>query len=183
MYSSKLETVFSQTKSCSSFPEWLRFSFSPERIFWAGEDRLCSTGCVFGDWNRAWLCPVLCLLLGRCMFCSAWHLVATSWEDSCAVLCDVAADVNVESNPSMYCTTSRGLSGTSTLVPVASVAWWGWRVFSLWTSKLWESLCFPGSGEELRLLSALPGLALAEAAGCLAARPGLETRVPGLWCR
>lgn len=40
-----------------------------------------------------------------------------------------------------------------------------------------------GSGEELRLLSALPGWLLARAAGCLAARPAvLERRVTGmLW--
>lgn len=174
-----------QTKSCSSFPEWLRLSFRPDRILWAGEVRLCSRGIVFGDWHRTRLCPAVCLSLVRFMLSSSWHPAATSWADSCVVRDDLAAagDVNVESSPSMYCTTSRGLSGTSTLLSVTVVTWRSCRVLSQWTSKFWESLCVCGSGEELRLLSALPGWPLAGATGCLATRPGLESRVPVLWCR
>lgn len=178
-------SMFSQTKSCSSFPEWLRLSLRPDKIFWAGEVKFCSTGSVFGDRHRGRLCAALCcLLLDMFMLKSAWHPAAVaSWEDSCVVLDGVAVapDVNTESSPSMYCTTSRGLSGTSTLL---SVAWLGLWAFSQWMSKFWESLCgVPGSGEELRLLSALPGQSLAAAAGCLAARPGLESRAPWFWCR
>ena len=80
----------------------------------------------------------------------------------------------------MHCATLAGLSGTSALFSAAMVAWCGWRVFSQDTSKFCESLCAPGSGEELRLLSALPEWPLAEAAGCLAARLRLVSRVPEL---
>lgn len=125
-------SIFPQTKSCSSFPEWLRLNFKPDKIFWAGEDRLCSTLSVLGDWHRAGLCPALCLLLFRFMFRSAWHRGTSSLADSCVVLDNVAAaaDVKVESSPSIYSTTSRGLSGTSTLLSMALVAFWERCVFS-----------------------------------------------------
>lgn len=165
-----------QTKSCSSFPERLRLSFRPDKIFCAGEVKFISTGNVFGDWHRAGLCPVPCLLQDIFLFWEPWHPDATAWEDSCPVLTDVS--VNIESSPSMYCTTLRGLRGTSTLFSAAKVDCCGWGV-----STFWESLCVRGSGEELRLLSALPVQPLSEAAGCLAARPGWGSLVPGLWWR
>lgn len=170
---------YPQTKSCSSFPEWLRRSLRPERIFWAGGVRLCSTGIVFVD--GAWLCPALCLMLGRVMLRSAWRSAATFRGNSFVVLGDAVVAVEVEeSSPSMYCTTSRGLGGMLALPSEALVSR---PVLSQWTGEVWESLWVPGSGEELRLLSALPGPALASAAGCLTTRPGLANRAAGLWCR
>lgn len=167
-------SIFSQTKSCSSFPEWLRLSFRPDRIFWDGEVRLCSTVNVLGDW----LCPTLCLSFIRVVVCLTWHAAASFWEDFCLAPDDVA--VAGEVSPNMYCATSEGLSETFTLL---SVAWWGWRAFSQQPSKFWECLCVSGSGEELRLLSALPGHPTAGATDCLGECPGLESRAPGLWWR
>lgn len=175
--------IFSQTKSCSSFPEWLRLSFRPVRIFCAGEVSLCSGGSVLD----VWLCPTLCLLLEWFVFRSARRPTDTTAADPCAGLDEVtlAVDVgkDVESSPSMYCTTCRGLTAVSPLLSVVALVWWVWQPLSLWGSKFCEGICAPGSGEELRLLSALPGWPFAAAPWCLAARDGLGNRYPGLWCR
>lgn len=165
----------SQTKSCSSFPEWLRLSFRPDRILWAGEVSLCSLGSVFDDW----LCPTLVLLFEWFSLRSAW---CPARADSCVEADEVTvpADVNAESSPSMYCTTSRGLRWTSALLSEAPLVWWGWQLFSLWRSDS----CSLGSGEELRLLSALSGWPWVSGAS---GRPVVWKRfgdlVAGLLCR
>lgn len=141
-------TDWYQTKSCSSFPECLRLSFRPDRIFWAGEVRF-----VFGEWQ----CPALCLLLDMFVFRWARSPAVSFWED----IVVVPDDFPVDSNPNINCETSQGFDGTSSLF------WLG----------------IPESGEELRLLSALPGVPVTAAAGCSVAHPGFEIWVPGVGCQ
>lgn len=144
-----------QTKSCSSFPEWLRLSFRPDRIFWAGEVSFWSLGRLFGEWQRAWPCPALGPLLDWFVFGSAPHLSPASSEDPC-----------VEPTLSMSCTTSNEFCGSFPVLSAMTLAWWCWRGFK---SNCWGSLWLPGSGEELRLLSALPGWSVNGPHGCRAA--------------
>lgn len=187
MYAHPLQCLellaFLQTKSCSSFPEWLRLSFRPDRTFWAGEVWLCSKWMFFGTKLR--FCPVQCRLFLLVMFWSTCHHVSTSSVDLCVVLEDVSAagDVTAESSPSMYSTTCRGLNGPSSIPLAVVITWWGCWVLFQWPSEFWEHLCVSGSGEGLRLLSALSREPLFGRTASLVAQCGKESRVPALWCR
>lgn len=123
----------SQTKwSCSPFPESLRLSFSPDKTFWA---LLCSVGRLLRDRIRICLSRLPWLLLDWLVFrVSIWPTLITS-SDS-VLLTPPWGAVWLSGVYPVFCRCRPGVSELCSRQ----------RVFT----GLW------GSGEELRLLSALP---------------------------